>query len=234
MKPFKISCILILSLFYFQTIYAQLETKLEFIFANLKGNSAFNTNNNSISSELGFGLSLGYQLAITKNKIFSIQPEVHVNFKMVNFDIVKYETSPIILTRYLKGSTEIDNIDAHLLFRYNLASKKDSKIYFLGGPFYSFLFGGNTGGAASKNAVPNTNSVLSTNIPYTANFSGNNFGFTLGIGTNLKLPKGSIVIDARFNKGLTNVYNSSILKTSSDEQLFLQWFSLGVGYQFNF
>ncbi len=238
MKSFKILFILFLFIFYFQTLYAQLEIKLETIFADLKGNSAYNSTANSLDnttrSELGFGLSIGYQLPISKSKIITIQPEVHLNFKSLFLAILKNEKSPVVLTRFLIGSTEIDNIDLHLLFRYNLPSKKDTKIYFLGGPFYSLLIGGGTSGISSINAVPNSNTVITANIPYSDNFSSNNFGITLGIGVNLKLPKGAIIADARFNKGLTNAYSSTILKTSPDEQLFLQWWSVGIGYIFKF
>jgi Outer membrane protein beta-barrel domain len=114
------------------------------------------------------------------------------------------------------GTISISYLEIVALAKYNIPVDKAVKIFFVAGP--------QLGIKLSANAHQDANS---TDTDYGQYISGSDFDIVVGTGTSFKVGPGNIIVDLRYNIGLSNVQKTSPPSNSN------QVFSLGVGYGFS-
>ena len=114
------------------------------------------------------------------------------------------------------GTISISYLEIVALAKYNIPVDKSVKIFFVAGP--------QLGIKLSANVHVDANG---TDTDYGQYISGSDFDIVVGTGTSFKVGPGNIVVDLRYNIGLSNVQKTSPPSNSN------QVFSLAVGYGFS-
>jgi hypothetical protein len=114
------------------------------------------------------------------------------------------------------GSYGISYLEIVALAKYSIPVDKSVKIFFVAGPQFGIKLSANAHSDAS-----------STDTDISSNISGSDFDIVIGTGAAFKVGPGSIIVDFRYNIGLSNVNKTSPPNNTN------QVFNLGVGYGFS-
>ncbi len=111
------------------------------------------------------------------------------------------------------GNNGITYLELVALAKYSIPVDKSVKIFFVAGPQFGIKLSANNHSDAG-----NVDTDISSGI------SGSDFDIVLGTGAAFKVGPGNIIVDLRYNIGLSNVNKTSPPNNTN------QVFSLGVGY----
>jgi len=159
---------------------------------------AFGSASETSGSKLGFAAGLFVEVPLTN--IFSFQPELLFVQKGGSDDTDPFDDDDFFDDNG-DGSLTFNYIDIPLLARANIPLDGDVTPYAVAGPSIGFLLS-----ASASNGDDEDIDEF---------FKSTNIGFVLGAGVEF----GNIVVDLRYDFGLTNIFDDSALESEFDDDL---------------
>jgi hypothetical protein len=117
---------------------------------------------------------------------------------------------------YTGGNLSASYLEIVALAKYNLPVDRSVKIFFVAGPQLGIKLSANQHSDANS-----SDTDISTVV------SGTDFDIVFGTGVAFKVGPGKIIVDLRYNIGLSNINKTGVASNTN------QVFSLGVGYGFD-
>jgi hypothetical protein len=201
----------------------------------------------SLEINKNYDFGVGYNVGITTSYAFynSWSLVANVNFAKLNTERKDMQpllpnpaspTAPALFANY-KKTESFDYIEVPVMARYTTGDK--IKVYVNAGPYLGFI--------ASSRVLTSGRSMiysdLGGNVPEggnttvysldgnrttTSSMSTVNFGVTGGLGAGYSFGKHFVMVDARYNVGLTNIRNAAEINGKNNMQTLM----LGLGYSY--
>lgn len=194
-KNLVIVCMVLCSLFIGQTVFAEI---------GIKAGANFATVSDSDEGETKTGLIFGVYYAYDLNDSFAIQPEL-----LYIQNGVKVSDSGATL------KWNFDYLVIPVLAKYKFEASETVKPYIMAGPYLGFKLSAKIKGESDDVS-------LEADIDEA---KGTDFGVVFGGGVGVTMGSGQLLLEARYNLGLSEIMEDYTSKNRS--------FSLMVGYAFN-
>lgn len=215
----KIKHLLILTicLFCFNMLQSQNEWKLGLNFgstlSNIRGNEVAELNNAAL--DFLIGTSIEYLFSENTSLKTNINYERKSFSRDINLGSISDPFDPVLSNNSVKARTTLSYLSIPVMVGYKFGSNKN--FFINGGPFIGFFL--DSGAKVDGEKVDENSNDL---------FNSSDYGFSLGIGTKIKLNEtNNLNIELRNNLGLSNISAVAIiddgnLKTNS-LNLILNW-----------
>ncbi|HRO07730.1 MAG TPA: porin family protein [Saprospiraceae bacterium] len=181
------------------------------------------------SQDVYLGFTAGAIAEIPLKNGFAFRPELNFTQKGFITDIKATEVDIFGIKTSLgaKAKTRYNYLDLPLLFKYSMGNNL-AKAYIIAGPTFGYAMNGHI--------RPVANLILQVNLPkvnlpldgdYYQRFE---VAATIGGGGEVKAGPGKIFADVRYNAGITDMLQNTIIEVSSKNQ----GFAITGGYAYEF
>jgi len=144
------------------------------------------------------GLTGGILVNYAFNECFSLQPELLY---------VQKGFGSVLLEDYIDLTVSLDYFELPVLAKYTFLPGKKFRPALFAGPSFAYC---------SSSTLTVSALIFSADIDFSSLTHVTDFGFILGGGFDYELENGTIVVDARFDWGLTNVIMSGDFEINGD------------------
>ena len=171
-------------------------------------------------AEYKFGFTGGGDLKYAFNENLSIQPELLYSMK---------GTEATLVEDYLDLTVSFDYIELPVLLKYDLALDGDFSPFFYGGPCIAYLL---------TSEIEISTIILSEDADFSSVSHTNDFAVVIGGGFSYSIGERVFTLDARYQRGFTNVIVSGDFDINGDPQYIEADdikntnFAVLLGYQF--
>ncbi|MBD3179749.1 MAG: outer membrane beta-barrel protein [Candidatus Latescibacteria bacterium] len=171
-------------------------------------------------ADYSFGFTGGGYLSYAFNRHLSIQPELLYSMK---------GTEAVLVEDYLDLTVSFDYIEIPVLLRYNLPLEGDFRPFLFGGPCIAYLL---------ESELSISTIILSADADFSSVSHTNDFAMVLGGGFSYRIGERVFTLDARYQRGFTNVIVSGDFDINGDPQTIEADdikntnFAIMLGYQF--
>lgn len=171
-------------------------------------------------AEYSFGFTGGAYLNYAFNRCLSIQPELLYSMK---------GTEAVLVEDYLDMTVSFEYIEIPVLIRYSLPLEGDFRPFFFGGPCLAYLL---------ESELRISTIILSADADFSSVSHTNDFALVLGGGLSYTIGERVFTLDARYQRGFTNVIVSGDFDINGDprtieaDDIKNTNFTLMLGYRF--
>ena len=161
------------------------------------------------------GLVIGIPLELALSKFIALQPEI--NFQQRGGEVVYFNSQGIRTS----VENEFNYLEIPLLLKVGYTSNRFS-LAAVGGPSFSYALGGNTTFTLANVSTENAINFDDDDI------NRSDVNLILGAQVGLPLGPGKLMVDGRYNYGISDVDDRTIF--GEDEKFTNRGFSLSAGY----
>ncbi len=136
------------------------------------------------------GVVGGFSMNLRLSRVFSLQPEILYVQKGTKLTITEEETE-------ISGKLNVDYLEIPLLLSFSFAKE--------GSSFVPSVFAGPYVGVNTSAKIKATLDGQSETVDFKDSVKDTDIGLAFGVGLGMKIGSGKIVLDVRYDLGLTNV-----------------------------